>query len=112
VTALSLLALLMAAPTYLARAAFLLAPGGARLRPSLERLLRLTAPAVLASLAAVNVATREAAGGVSVHVGPEWLGVAACALLVRRRRSLLVGLTAAVVLTAMLRALGFQGVDL
>jgi hypothetical protein len=42
----------------------------------------------------------------SFHIGPEWLAVGLCVLVVAMRRSLLIGLVLAAVLIAVLRALG------
>jgi branched-subunit amino acid transport protein len=101
------LALLMAAVTYPSRALPLLAPGIDRLPPPLLEYLRLVGPAALAALAAVNTVLEPGAGGrASIHVGLEWLAVAVCLALVAWKRNLFLGLGAAVVLVAVLRAVG------
>ena len=99
------LALLMGAVTYPSRALPLLAPGLERLpRPALAY-LRLVGPAVLAALAAVNVTiVREPSP--TFHIGVEWLAVGACVAIVAWRRGLLLGLVAAALLVAVVRALG------
>lgn len=101
------LAVLMGAVTYPWRAAPLLAPGMHRLPRVVQDYFRLVGPAVLAALAAVN--TFVAVDGQrhpSPHVGVEWLAVGLCVVLVAARRGLLVGLIAAAVLAAVVRALG------
>lgn len=101
------LALLMGAVTYPSRAVPLLVPGIERLPPAALAYLRLVGPAVLASLAAVNVLVRvDAAGTPSVTLGIEAAAVAVCLGIVVRRRNLFVGLLAAVVLVAAVRAVG------
>ena len=100
------LALLMGAVTYPARALPLLAPGIERLPPIALAYLRLVGPAVLGALAAVNTAiVVDAAGCGQIHVGVEWLSVALCVGLVAWRKNLFLGLIAAVVLAATVRAL-------
>jgi branched-subunit amino acid transport protein len=100
------LALLMGAVTYPARALPLLVPGIERLPPIALAYLRLVGPAVLGALAAVNTAiVVDAAGHGQIHVGVEWLSVALCVALVAWRRNLFLGLIAAVVLAAAVRAL-------
>ncbi len=75
------------------------------LRESRRRLL--VEPAVLAALAAVNtMVVLDVARRPSFHVGPEWLVVGLCVLVVAMRRSLLVGLLLAAGLIAVLRATG------
>ncbi len=101
------LALLMAAVTYPARAIPLLVPHMRRLPPMFLAYLRLVGPAVLASLAAVSVAVRIGESGrPELHIGPEWIAVAACVAVVAWRRNLLLGLTLAAGLMAALRAFG------
>ena len=101
------LALLMAAVTYPARAIPLLVPQMRRLPPVFVAYLRLVGPSVLASLAAVSVAVRIGeAGRPELHVGPEWIAVAACVAIVAWRRNLLVGLIVAAALMATLRVFG------
>lgn len=101
------LALLMGAATYPSRALPLLAPGLERLPPRVVDYLRLVGPAVLAALAAVNVAiVVDPAGRASFHVGIEWLAVAACVALVAWRRNLLLGLVVGAAITAVARAVG------
>ncbi len=106
-TLLAPLALLMAAATYPWRAIPLLVPGIHRLAPAGRDYLRLVAPAMLATLAAVNVMVgTDAAGQHTLHVGVEWLAVLLCVVVVSVRRSLLLGLVLAAGGVAVLRALG------
>lgn len=101
------LAVLMAAVTYPARAIPLLVPQMRRLPPVFLAYLRLVGPSVLSSLAAVSVAVRTGVSGrPELHIGPEWIAVAACVALVAWRRNLLVGLIVAAGLMAALRAFG------
>ena len=101
------LALLMGLATYPFRAIPLLAPGFQRLPARVQLYLRLVGPAILAALAAVDtMIILEAARRPSFHVGPEWLAVGLCILVVAARRSLLVGLVLAAALIAILRAVG------
>jgi len=101
------LALLMGAATYPWRVIPLLAPGIDRLPPTVREYLRLVGPAMLATLASVSlaVAVDPTSRARSLHVGPEWLAVAACVVLVAARRGLLLGLIVAAGLIAGLRAL-------
>jgi branched-subunit amino acid transport protein len=102
-----LLAILMGAVTYPARAIPLLAPQMRRLPEQLLVYLRLVGPAVLASLAAVSLAVRTGESGRPVlYIGPEWVAVAICVAVVAWRRSLLLGLVLAAGLMALLRAFG------
>jgi branched-subunit amino acid transport protein len=102
-----LLAVLMGAVTYPSRAIPLLVPGFRRLPPRALEYLRLVGPAVLAAIAAAQVAVGTGADGrPTFHVGVEWLAVAACLALVAWRRNLFLGIVAAVVLVAVLRAAG------
>jgi branched-subunit amino acid transport protein len=101
------LAVLMAAATYPFRAIPLLAPGMHRLPTRVRAYIQLVGPAVLASLAAVNVmVVVDAARHPSFHVGIEWLAVGVSIVLVALRRGLLVGLIAAAVIAAAVRAVG------
>jgi len=101
------LALLMAAVTYTARAIPLLVPQMRRLPPMFLAYLRLVGPAVLASLAAVSVAVRAGESArPELHIGPEWIAVAACVAIAAWRRNLLLGLIVAAGLMAALRAFG------
>ena len=102
-----LLAVLMAAVTYPARAVGLVVPGIRRLPPVLLSYLRLVGPAVLASLAAVTLVlgTRDD-GRPFLYVGPEWIAVALCVAIVAWRKNLLMGLVLAAALMAILRATG------
>ena len=101
------LAVLMALVTYPWRALPLLGGGGRRLSPLLREYLRLVAPAVLASLAAVSLAVApDGSGGQAIRLGVEWLAVGSCVAIVVWRRQLLAGLAAAVVLAAVARAAG------
>jgi branched-subunit amino acid transport protein len=101
------LALLMGAVTFPWRAIPLLAPGIDRLPPLARQYLRLVGPAMLATLAAVSVMVAvDANRQRTLYVGPEWIAVMLCAALVAARLGLLLGLIAAAVLIAGLRALG------
>ena len=104
-------AILLGLVTYPARALPLLAARTDRLPPVVLAYLRLVGPAVLAALAAVNtlvvVTTLDDGTRVpAIHVGIEWLAVAACAALVAWRRNLLLGILVAVALVAAVRAVG------
>ena len=106
-TALIPLAVLMGLVTYPFRAVPLLAPGFERLPQRVRLYLRLVGPSVLAALAAVNtMVIRDADRHPVFHVGPEWLAVGLCIVVVALRRSLLIGLVLAAGSIAMLRALG------
>jgi branched-subunit amino acid transport protein len=102
------LALLMAAVTYPWRAVPLLAPQMQRLPRVVRDYLRLVGPAMLATLAAVNVAVLTDATRTqrSFHFGIEWLALGLCVAVVAARRGLLIGLVGAIVLVAVARALG------
>ena len=101
------LAILMGLATYPWRAIPLLTPGIHRLPARVRDYLRLVGPAVLAALAAANtMVVLDAARRPSFHVGPEWLAVGLCVLVVAMRRSLLIGLLLAAGLIAVLRAAG------
>lgn len=101
------LAVLMGLVTYPSRALPLVLPGLDRL-PRLGRdYLRLVGPAILAALAAVNVAVAtDAAGRPAFQVGVGWLAVAVAVTLVAWRRNLLLGLVCGVAVTAILRGAG------
>lgn len=102
------LAVLMGAATYPSRAIPLLAPGMHRLPVRVQEYLRLVGPAVLATLAAVNVMVAiDAERHPSFSVGIAWLAVGACIVLVAARRGLLVGLLAAAAIAALARWAGF-----
>jgi branched-subunit amino acid transport protein len=101
------LAILMGLATYPWRAVPLLAPGMHRLAPRVQLYLRLVGPSVLGALAAVNtMVVVDAARHTSFHVGPEWLAVGVCAVIVAVRRNLFLGLIVATALIAVLRATG------
>ncbi len=100
------LAVLMFGATYPSRALPLLAPRMDRLPAPALAYLRLVGPAVLAALAVVNVVAVGPGGRAGFHVGIEWLAVLVCMGLTAWRRNLLVGLTAAIMLTAVARATG------
>ena len=101
------LAVLMGLATYPFRAVPLLAPGFERLPERVRLYLRLVGPSVLAALAAVNTMVASGADRHPLfHVGPEWLAVGLCILVVALRRSLLIGLVLAAGSIAVLRALG------
>lgn len=101
------LAFLMGLVTYPWRAAPMLVPGIHRLPDSVQLYLRLVGPAALAGLAAVNtMVLLDADRHASLYIGPEWIAVGLCVLLVAMKRSLLVGLVLAAALIAVLRATG------
>src|SRR3954451_838016 len=102
------LALLMAAVTYPWRAVPLLSPAMQRLPQVARDYLRLVGPAMLATLAAVNVAvvTNASRTERSFHFGIEWLALALCVAVVAAGRSLLIGLIGAIVLVAVAPAPG------
>jgi branched-subunit amino acid transport protein len=103
------LAALMGLVTYPMRAIPLLVPQMGSLPPRVLAYLRMVGPAVLASLAAVNVAVRtDAAGRPALYAGPEWIAVALCVAIVAWRRNLLLGLILAAGLIAILRAAGIS----
>jgi branched-subunit amino acid transport protein len=106
-TGLILLAVLMAAVTYPSRALPLLTPGIDRLPRRALDYLQLVGPAVLASLAAVNVMVALQDGRTVFHVGVEWLAVIVSIALMAWRRNLFFGLAAGVVLVAVARQLGW-----
>jgi branched-subunit amino acid transport protein len=102
-----LLAVLMFAATYPARALGLLTPGLDRLPRVALDYLQLVGPAVLAALAAVSVMVVVGADDTpSFHVGIEWVAVLACLAIVAWRQNLLVGLVVAVAIVAVARATG------
>lgn len=102
-----LLAVLMGAVTYPSRALPMLAPGIERLPERALLYLRLVGPAVLASIAATEVLVQgDTAGGYSVAIGVEAIGVLLCMALVAWRKNLFLGLIAGVVLVALLRWAG------
>ena len=102
-----LLAVLMFAATYPARALGLLTPGLDRLPRIALDYLQLVGPAVLAALAAVSVMVVVGADKVpSFHIGIEWVAVIACLAIVGWRRNLLLGLVVAVAIVAIARATG------
>lgn len=99
------LAFLMWAVTYPSRTLPMLAPGIERLPPWAISYLRLAGPAALAALAAVNcLLVADPQPRLALGVAP--LAVLVCVLIVARTRLLLPGVTAAVVLVAVARALG------
>lgn len=104
------LAALMGLVTYPSRALPMLVPGIERLPRVVLTYLRLVGPAVLASLAAVDVAVATTASGRPIiHLGVEWLAVAVAVGLMAWRRNLLLGLLCAVIVTALARATGLAG---
>ena len=104
-TALVPLAILMGLVTYPFRAVPLLLPGFERLPDGVRLYLRLVGPAVLAALAAVNTFVHDDTGRPAFYVGPEWIAVGLCVVVVGARRSLLIGLVLAAGLMAVLRYL-------
>jgi branched-subunit amino acid transport protein len=101
------LAVLMAAVTYPSRAVPMLLPGIERLPDVVHEYLRLIGPAILASLAVVNVLVLvEPDGAARLHAGVEGLAVLVAIAVMAWRRNLLLALLSAVVLVATVRALG------
>lgn len=105
------IALAMASVTYLLRVTPLLGTRAGRIPRLATEYLRLVAPAILVALATVNVAVILPAGatgsvGPALHIGVEWVAVAACVGVVAVRRSLFLGLVVAVLVTAVARAMG------
>ena len=99
------LAVLMFLVTYPSRAIGLLTPGIDRLPKLALDYLQLVGPAVLAAIAAVNTLF-PTAGSSTIEVGVAWVSVAACIALVAWRRSLFLGLVAAVAIAIVGRAFG------
>jgi branched-subunit amino acid transport protein len=101
------LAFLMWLVTYPSRALPMLAPGIERLPHGVVAYLRLAGPAALAALAATgSLLAADGQGHARLELGVLPIAVALCALLVWRTRMLFVGVSAAVVLVAVVRALG------
>jgi branched-subunit amino acid transport protein len=101
------LAALMAAVTYPSRALPLLTPGIERLPRSALLYLRLVGPAVLAALAATNaLLIVDADRHATLHPGIESVAVLACLAIAWWRRSLFLGLIAAVAITVVARSVG------
>ena len=100
------LAVLMFAVTYPSRAIGLLNPAIERLPRRALDYLQLVGPAVLAALAAVNVMVATKDGRSVFVVGLPWLSVAACIAIVAWRKSLFLGLAAAVAIAIAGRGVG------
>ena len=101
------LAVLMFAVTYPSWAIGLLAaPAVDRLPRRALEYLQLVGPAILAALAAVNVMVTTVDGRPSFTVGLAWLSVIACIAIVAWRRSLFLGLGAAVAIAIVGRLVG------
>jgi branched-subunit amino acid transport protein len=101
-----LLAALMLAVTYPARALPLLVPGVERLPEGALTYLRLVGPAVLAALAATGALVVTTPSGPDIEVGVTAASVLVGVAVVARRRNLLLGLALAVALAALARAIG------
>ena len=102
-----ILAVLMFAVTYPARAVGLLTPGLDRLPKVVFEYLQLVGPAVLAALAAITVMVLVGEDGVPrFHIGIEWVAVLVCLAIVARWRNLFAGLVVAVAIVAIARATG------
>jgi branched-subunit amino acid transport protein len=100
------LAVVMFAVTYPSRAVGLLNPAIERMPRRVLDYLRLVGPAVLSALAAVNIMVATPDDRPVFVVGLPWLSVLACIAIVAWRRSLLLGLAAAVAIAIAGRALG------
>jgi len=101
------LAVLMGLATYPLRAIPFLWHGTRQMPAVARQYLRLVAPSVLASLAAVSVMIAADPGGRSaLHVGFEWLAVGLCIAVVVLRRNLLLGLLMAAGFMSAMRGLG------
>ncbi|HEX2755454.1 MAG TPA: AzlD domain-containing protein [Candidatus Limnocylindrales bacterium] len=100
------LAVLMFAVTYPSRAIGLLNPAIDRLPRRALEYLQLVGPAVLAALAATQVMVAPRDDRWVFVVGLPWLSVLACLVIVAWRRSLFVGLAAAVAIAIAGRAAG------
>ena len=87
--------------TALIKAAGPVVVGGRELPPGFLRVVARMAPALLAAL----VVTAAVADGQHLAVGAETVGVAVAGVLLWRCRSLVLAVVAAVVVTAVLRAL-------
>lgn len=96
------LAALMWLVTYPARAVPLLLPHLERLPAWARTYLQLIGPAALAALAATGALIDSSRG---VSLGMAAVGTVVCAAVVALRKNLLLGLTIAVALTALARAL-------
>lgn len=91
----------LAATTVLVKAAGPVVFGGREPHPAFLRVVAMMAPALLAAL----VVTSLFAEGQRLTVGADTLGVAVGGVLLWRGRSLVLAVLAAVVVTALLRAL-------
>lgn len=100
------LAVLMFAVTYPSRAAGLLNPAIGRLPRRALDYLQLVGPAVLAAIAASSVMIEVRDGHAAFVIGLPWLAVLACVAIVAWRRSLFIGLIAAVLIAIAGRAVG------
>jgi len=101
-----LLAVLMLAVTYPARALPLLVPGAERLPEWARTYLGLVGPGVLAALAATGALVVTTPSGPAIEVGVTAASVLVCVAVVTRRRNLLLGLALAVAFAALARAAG------
>ena len=101
------LAVVMWAVTYPSRAVGLLAPAIDRLPRAALDYLQLVGPAVLAAIATVNTLF-PTPGTTSISVGVAWLAVPACLAIVAWRKSLFIGLVAAVAIAIAGRAAGLS----
>ena len=101
------LAVLMAAVTYPSRAVPMLLPGIERLPDAVHEYLRLIGPAILTSLAVVNVlVVIDPDGATALRLGVDGLAVLVAVAIAAWRRNLLLALLSAVVLVAVARAAG------
>ena len=90
-----------AAVTFAIKAIGPVAMGGRELPPAADRVIALTAPALLAAL----IATNAFADGQKLAIGEDTAGVAAAAVLVWRTGSVVGAVLVAAAVTAALRAL-------
>ncbi len=92
---------LCAAVTFVIKAAGPVTLGGRELPPAFVRVIGLMAPALLAALVCVSAF----AEGDRLAVGADAVGVAVAGIVLWRGGSVVVGVTVAAVVTALLRAL-------
>lgn len=97
------LSVLLFLVTYPSRVIPMVAPGIERLPQWARDYLQLVGPAVLATLAAVTAVVVTSDGSRSIHVGVVAAATLVCAFVVVVRKNLLLGLTIAALLAALVR---------